>query len=53
MTQVMDSVKICNIKEAFNSALKVIDMTLHATCMYSKNYDIQNNTHHKTEYYLS
>ena len=53
MTQVMNSVKICNIKEAFNSALKVIDMTLHATCMCCKNYDIQNNTHHKTEYYLS
>ena len=42
MAQVMDNVKICNIKEAFNSALKVIDMTLHATCMYSQNYDIQN-----------
>lgn len=38
----MDSVKICNIKEAFNSALKVINITLHTTCMYSKNYDIQN-----------
>ena len=49
----MDSVKICNIKEAFNSALKVIDMTLHTTCMCCKNYDIQNNTHHKTEYYWS
>lgn len=49
----MDSVKICNIKEAFNSALKVIKITLHAICMYSKNYDIHNNTQHKTEYYLS
>lgn len=49
----MDSVKICNIKEAFNSALKVIGITLYTPCMYSKNYEIQNNTHHTTEYYLS